>query len=108
MGLLGEWITTSWFRFALTLFTAGFVVIAITIMLYGHPGGGTGAFAILLLSPIMVVFTIYSCKLLYWLSLMTGIGKFARVIGVIRITFYRLFSRLIVEEAPEIEMPMWR
>ena len=102
VGQMAEWITLSWTRFVCVMSSAFFVLIAQATAPFPEN------FVLSLASPIMAAFWIGGWKVVYWFSLVSGICPFAKVIAFGRIALYRVFSRLIVEEAPEIEMPMWR
>lgn len=99
-GRVAEWVTRTWFRFE--CFLSAVLSIALVASLEGLPIEKLG---IALLSPVGAVVFVITLKVLGAVSyFVPGINK---VFGWSRLAFVWIFSRLIVEEVPEIDMPLW-
>lgn len=101
VGRAMEWLTMSWIRFEIAL-----AWVAVLLSLFVGSSGAPAELTFgLLASPIIAV--------VVWVIL-KGIGFVARQLPILgpiwgwfQIAFYWLFSRLIVQPAPEIMLPAW-
>lgn len=101
IGRIAEALTKSWFRWNATL---AWIVVVLAII--GAPGAGMGERIVLALaSPIVAVVFAFSISITFWLaSVLPGVGM---AFGLIRLIYTALFSRLVVEEAPSLDAPLW-
>jgi hypothetical protein len=100
-GLVAEWITTTWLRFGVFLYWI--LVLFCTTL---SPLPGLDRALVLVASPVVAFFLHGGIVLAGWIAyFVPGSGV---VFGVLRLVYLRLFSRLIVQEAPEVELPLWR
>lgn len=102
-GRAAEWLTATWFRFEASLVWVGIVWVTVATP---WPSFITGL-AILLMSPLVAVFMLFSLKGAGWVIYLVPITLFSQTLGWARIAFLWTFSRLVVEPAPDIEMPLW-
>lgn len=104
-GKIAEFVTLSWLRLELTLCWAASVALAIVGPSPAISGLGDRVYLVLLspIAAIMLWLTLKAVSLV--LYFVPGVGM---VWGLLRICFVRLFSRLIVQPAPTIVMPVWR
>ena len=101
VGRAAEWITLSWLR--LETFLVWLVLVPLFLaMEWPSSLALVGA---MLGSPLMALFTIFTLKVMGWA--MYFVPGANRVWGWGRIAFLWAFSRLVVEAAPELEMPTW-
>jgi hypothetical protein len=99
---VAEWITTTWFRFNSTLC---WLVIVLAILLQPQHESAYLLLPMLVVSPIAAVMFCGMLQVMFWLAMLVpGVGM---VPGLIRLIYATAFSRLIVEPAPDIEMPLW-
>lgn len=95
-----DWATRTWFRFNVLLISVGLFFVALT----------SPAPAAEKIGPILVV--VPAAMIAYVVfSAMLFVCSFLPIVkipfGLMRILYYRCFSRLIVERAPTLEMPVW-
>lgn len=102
-GRAAEWLTTSWLRFESGLMWA--LIVWVT-MATPWPNFII-RLAVLLMSPLAAVFLLFSLKGAAWVIYLVPISLFGQTLGWGRIAFLRTFSRLVVEPAPDVEMPLW-
>jgi|GEM_PF-6249365 len=98
-GRVAEALTRTWFRFEISLLWCAAAAAALAA-----PAPGQILLA-LLASPVTALALWVLFKLSSWIFyFIPGINK---VWGYLRLGFKVVFSRLVVEEAPEVEMPLW-
>jgi len=100
VGQIAEWITASWARFG--AFVSWLVIVA--VVLSGAFPVGESAL-ILITSPILAVFLYGGTVLAGWIAYFIPLTGF--LFGVTRLCCLRLFCRLIVQQAPQVEIPLW-
>lgn len=101
LGRIAESLTLTWFRFE---FVLSWLVVLVGIV--ASLGLGTGAAALaILLSPMTALALWLLLKLTGWLFYF--VPKIGPLWGWGRLLFLWLFSRLIVEPAPAIDLPAW-
>jgi len=101
IGRIAESVTLTWFRFEILLLwlalVAGFLAMSLN--------DWSSALRALLFSPVMALALWVLLKLTGWLFyFVPGVG---RAWGWGRLMFIWLFSRAVVEPAPDIELPLW-
>jgi hypothetical protein len=95
-----EFATASWFRFGVFLLWL-FLLFA---SLASLASGGAGL-AMLFWSPFAALGLMILVRLAGWLFyFVPGAGP---LWGYGRLIFMRLFSRLVAEPAPDVELPLW-
>jgi len=100
-GQIAEWLTTTWFRFG------AFVTwwVALPFIMSATPGNPLATAGMLLVSPIIaaLLYAMFKAALaiVYFIPI-TNV-----VMGYLRLGYIWLFSRIIVQEAPEIVLPVW-
>jgi hypothetical protein len=101
IGRAGEWLTASWPRF-------GTFLSWLTIVLFAFSSSQSDYELLLVLasSPLLAIFVYVGCVLAGWISYFIPVT--GTLFGIIRLFYLWLFSRLIVEEAPEVEFDLWR
>lgn len=101
VGALLEFITLSWFRFEVFIVWLAVALVAISV-----PWRDLKAAVVMgVASPLVSIGLLLLLKVVGWVFYFTpGMSK---IWGWSRLTFYRLCSRLIVQPAPELEMPLW-
>lgn len=98
---LGEALTLTWFRFELFLV---WLLGATALALSPPPSAVLTAMSVLF-SPIAAIFMLLLLKTLMWVAYF--VPRVGVVAGWMTFAFYSLFSRLIVQSAPEAELPFW-
>lgn len=102
VGQVAEWLTTTWFRFG------SFITwcLILPVIASFATENAFGALGMLMASTILAA----GCYLILQFSLM--ILYFVPVTNIViayaRIALLWIFSRLVVQEAPEIALPMWK
>jgi hypothetical protein len=100
-GLVCEWLTASWLRFE------GFLTWLV-LLPFCFAAGHSNLLTLvggLLFSPIAALIAVFALKVTGWVVyFIPGPNK---AWGWARIAFLWAFSRLILEEAPELEVPSW-
>jgi hypothetical protein len=101
LGRTAEWITTTWLRFSCTLFT----VIAWAIILSSNlsPNEKFHAF---LIAPILAIARWYF--LLLCVLLCKYLGTFGKIFAHVLVIYFYLFSRLIVQRSPTVDLGLTR
>ena len=95
-----EWLTQTWFRFGAFL-----LWIPLVALIASAPLPAAQKIAFFLLSPIAACFYFVALRLLFFvLMFIPGCG---RVVGWSRLAYYYLFSRLICQPVPAINLPLW-
>ena len=101
VGAVAEWMTTSWLRFGVFV---SWLWVVLFVLGSGLPLESRLLYIIT--SPLIAVFLYGAFALAALIGyFIPGMGI---LFGIIRLGYFRLFSRLIVQEAPEIELPLWR
>lgn len=101
IGRLAEALTTTWFRFEAFLV---WLLVAIGLIVAPPPSLALTAFAVLF-SPLTAVIFVVVFKAIAWIAYF--IPKMGALVGWLCYIFYVSFSRLVVQPAPEIELPFW-
>jgi hypothetical protein len=100
LGQTMEWTTATWLRFKFAILCMIFIVVALSV-----GGRALERLEFLLLSPFIAII------MLLFLKIFGVIVYFIpgpnRVFGWLRLLFFWTFSRLIVQQAPELDMPLW-
>lgn len=100
VGLAVEWLTATWFRFE--VFVAWLLII-----LFGLTQPLTVQTIVVgaLVSPLVAVLICVALKITGWvLFFLPGTNS---LLGWCRLGWLWTFSRLVVEPAPEIDLPLW-
>ena len=100
-GRVAEWATATWFRLEVTL-TCVLVLLAV---MSADAASWRDRIAMLLVSPALSIALVITLKIMGWVSYF--IPGPDRLFGWSRVAFLWLFSRLVAEPAPELEMPLW-
>ena len=100
-GRVFEFVTLSWFRFEIALLWLG-----MAIALISAPWNNMSMMLIVMLFSPAVAFMLWFLMksvgiVFYFLPGMNWVWGYGRII------FLTIFSRLVAQEAPEIEMPAW-
>ena len=103
IGRVAEWLTVSWLRLEATLVWIGLVAV----LLMTPRENMVEAAGYLLLSPLLALLMLFVLKGAGWLVFLTPVPIFGRTLGGMRLAFLWIFSRLVVEPAPSVEMPLW-
>jgi hypothetical protein len=103
IGKVFEWITATWLRFE--VFLAWLFLLAI-ILSSGRSQPESALFAALI-SPIPAILMVLIFRLIVVALLILPLRPLAEGVGWVRLCFLTIFSRLIVEPAPDVEMPLW-
>jgi hypothetical protein len=100
-GQVAEWLTTTWFRFG--SFATWWLILP--LIMSGTPGNPLATAGMLVVSPILAAGFYVTLKgslmILYFVPVTRVVVAYARL------AWLWVFSRLIVQEAPEIALPMW-
>ena len=96
-----EWCTTTWLRlnFVITL------ILTIIVIIADPSGGDTSLPLRLLLFPFLAVFLYFMLRVAIFVVAFIPIINIPA--GFIRVFYYFLLSRLVVEKAPEVYLPAW-
>ena len=102
VGRAAEWLTYSWLRFE--AFLTWLILLALfSAMEWQSPLAFLSA---IVGSPVLAVFTVFTLKVMGWMFyFIVGAGN---LWAWGRIAFLSTFSRLVIEHAPEIELPAWK
>ena len=101
LGRIAENLTLTWFRFELTLL---WILVLSLPLAIPWPNFGLALLSIAV-SPLIALVLWALIKLSGWtLYFVPGVN---RIWGWSHIIFLRVFSKLVVERAPEIELPAW-
>jgi len=98
-GLVMEWITKTWLRFTCCLLSAVIVLIALSS---GAPA--SEKLTLIVLAPVMSI--VYWYMLLFMLLLCQYLGLVGRVLAHVLVIYFFLFSRLVVQQSPKVELPL--
>ena len=101
IGRLADALTLTWFRFETFLV---WILVAISLIAAPPPTLALTSLAVIL-SPLTAAFFVLLFKTLGWVAYF--IPRVGAVVGWLRYFFFVTFSRLVVQPAPEIELPFW-
>lgn len=100
-GGVAEWVTTTWLRFNVLVSTLVFVPAVLA-----SPTLSAGERVLMLaLAPVGGLVLYFMVSMLFLVMLFTPGPSF--IFGAIRLAYVWLFSRLIVQPAPDVEAPLW-
>lgn len=98
-GRLVEWVTQTWLRFTCFLFSSIIVIVALSANM--PPDEKT---ALIVLSPALAIIWWYA--FLFMLLVCRYLGIFGKLLAHFLIIYFYLFSRLIVQRPPRIDLPL--
>ncbi len=102
LGRVLEWATTSWMKFNISVIATSLAVFSILAL----PQLGERAILILVVSPLLASFIYVLLRIAFIVGyFLPGISM---PLGWIRLGYIWLFSRLVAEAAPAIDLPIGR
>ena len=99
IGRFFEWWTTTWKRFTVLIFS-----VIIAVLLGISPELGPERFIIIVFSPLAGLLYWYIFSIILLFSRHLGILGF--IIAHILIIYYAIFSRVVVQKAPILDLPV--
>lgn len=101
LGQAADWLTLTWLR--LETFLVWLVLVPLLPVM--ERPSSMSLLETSLASPVVALFSVFALRLMGWVIYF--IPGPNRIWGWGRIAFLWVFSRLVVEEAPELEIPAW-
>jgi hypothetical protein len=98
-GQIVEWITTTWLRFTCSLFS----IIIIGVVASSHLPGENKV-GVIFAAPLMALVCWYS--VLFILLVCRHLGMVGRVLSLVIVIYFFLFSRLVVQPPPRVWLPL--
>jgi sterol desaturase/sphingolipid hydroxylase (fatty acid hydroxylase superfamily) len=101
IGRVAEWVTTTWLRFTCALFVVVIVLVAIL-----SPMAAGQKLMLIVFAPIAALFYWYG--LLVCLLICRFLGTFGAVLAHILVIYLYIFSALVVQPPPTIDLRLTR
>jgi hypothetical protein len=97
VGRLGEWVTATWFRFTCLLFTGIFVLVVLASSMTANE-----RLIAIAASPLLAILSWYCLLLCILLS--AHLGIVGKVLSRVLVLYFYLFSRLVVQPPPGVDL----
>ncbi len=95
-----DWITRKWWRFNVTSLACFIALMSLAL------SQRLDEMLIRLILSLPAALLIYPCWTIT-LVLMSFLPVVKYPVGIFRVLYYKVFSRLIVEDAPSLSVPLW-